>query len=76
MSETGNDPLSEVELVERWNAMHPAGTPVVVVLDSSERRQTVTRSVAWMVSDHASVLLEGISGSYALHRVTATSEAS
>ena len=48
---------------------HPAGTPVWVRRNGGAEEACFTRSAAWMVSDHASVLLTGISGSYGLEFV-------
>ncbi len=54
-----------------WNAAHPVGTPVVVTRDDGSKLETVTRSVAWRICDHASVMVVGISGGYLLDRVQA-----
>ena len=55
--------------VAAWNAAHPVGTPVTVTLDLGEQVETKTRSVAWVICDHASVMVDGISGGYLLARV-------
>lgn len=64
--------------VADWNELHPAGTPVVVTNDAGQPMHTKTRSEAWMLgADSRSpghtpvVLLEGISGAYALERCRA-----
>lgn len=73
--------LREAEAMEQalcaaWS--HPAGTRVVVTLDDGSERETATRSQAWMLGAEPSrgrgghtavVLLDGISGGYALRRV-------
>lgn len=53
-----------------WNAAHPVGTPVTLRKDLGDLVETRTRSVAWRIGDHASVMVEGISGGYLLERVT------
>lgn len=53
---------------DAWNAAHPPRVPVIVTLDCGEQFETFTRSIAWRVCDHASVLVDGISGSYLLRR--------
>ncbi|MCO5167898.1 MAG: hypothetical protein M9894_16260 [Planctomycetes bacterium] len=54
-----------------WNARCPVGTPVRYWpgVREGEGRQGVTRSLAWVVSGHASVLVTGQSGSVALSHV-------
>jgi hypothetical protein len=57
---------------DAWNDSNPIGTSVVVRMDSEENRETVTRSVAQVLSGHTAVIwLGGISGCYALGRVEA-----
>lgn len=57
--------------VERWNREHPIGTRVAYRSDPhAAPRETATRSVAWIICDHASVLVEGISGGVALDALT------
>lgn len=57
--------------VDRFNAVHPIGQSVSVKLDNGERRVTTTRSEASILSGHSAVIwLDGISGCYALDRVT------
>ena len=57
-------------LVENFNLKYPVGTEVVVKRDSGEKLRTKTRSAAWMLSGHTPVIMvEGISGAYALDRV-------
>lgn len=57
--------------VERFNAQHPIGTPVRYWRGLREGEGTVsrTRSAAALMSDHASVWIEGVSGSIALSHV-------
>lgn len=54
---------------DAWNAAHPIRVPVIVTKDLGEQVATFTRSIAWRISDHASVLVDGISGGYLLERV-------
>jgi hypothetical protein len=62
--------MKPVKAVADWNAKHPIGTPVNVKLDGGETRETVTRSVAEVLSGHSAVIwLEGIRGCYLLDRV-------
>jgi hypothetical protein len=55
--------------VTRWNELYPVGTPVAVTLDDGTTKLTRTRSMAWVVCGHATVLVEGISGGYSLERM-------
>lgn len=53
-----------------WNAAHNVGRDVTVLMDSGEKKTTKTRSEAWLMGGHTAVImLEGISGCYALERV-------
>lgn len=52
-----------------WNGNHQPGIAVTVRLDNGELMSTTTRSAAWVLCDHASILVEGISGGYKLSRV-------
>ena len=54
---------------DRWNAAHPSGTPVVLTDDFGRKHETRTRSIAWVVCDHVSVLVEGRTGGYLLDRI-------
>ncbi len=56
--------------VAAWNEQHPSGTAVDVRMDDGTVLVTHTRSIAWLISNHASVLVDGISGGYLLERVT------
>ncbi len=60
-----------------WNAAHPGGTPVTVApyggCRPDELIRTKTRSAAWVISGHASVLVEGKSGGYGLEFVKVAS---
>lgn len=53
-----------------WNAAHPIGTRVTVapynLCRQNELIKTTTRSAAWVISGHASVMVEGKSGGYGL----------
>ncbi|WP_042697010.1 hypothetical protein [Azospirillum sp. B506] len=60
--------------VERFNRDVPIGSAVKVRKDSGEVVQTVTASEAYVLSGHTPVIfLRGISGCYALDRVTPAS---
>ena len=57
--------------VSDWNKKHEIGCGVVVTMDDGSEVETNTRSDAWLLSERSPViLLEGISGGYALSRVT------
>lgn len=57
--------------VENWNLKHAIGSPVVVTLDSGEKRETVTISEAYILGGHSAVIsLDGVRGYYLLDRVT------
>jgi hypothetical protein len=65
------------ESCDRWNREHPIGSPVWVLRDHGERVASRTRSEAYLVAyGEPVVLLEGISGCYALYRVTYRDEVS
>lgn len=74
-----NKPLSPQERMRRdqrsvtaWNANHEIGVRVIVTTDDGKQMRTTTRSDAFMLGGHTAVIhLEGITGAYALHRVTA-----
>lgn len=60
--------------VERFNRDVPIGSAVTVRKDGGEVIQTVTDSKAYVLSGHTPVIfLRGISGCYALDRVTPAS---
>lgn len=66
------DTAKEQALCDAWNAAHPVGTKVTVEMDSSEIRETVTRSEAQVLQGRTAVIwLVGVVGCYALYRVTA-----
>lgn len=68
-------PTPQLE-VDVWNKCNPIGTPVKVRKDNGETVATVTRSRAEVLSGHSAVIwLDGISGCYALDRVTADTAA-
>ena len=50
----------------RW----PIGTPVTVTKDDGAQVDTLTRSAPWKLGDTWVILLEDISGGYALARVS------
>lgn len=64
----------QAAMLASWT--HPAGTPVWVRRNEGPEEACFTRSAAWMVSGHASVLLTGISGSYGLEFVRLRENAS
>lgn len=56
--------------VKFWNEEHPVGTDVIVTKDLGDEVRTKTRSAAWVLSGHSAVIMvDGISGCYALERV-------
>lgn len=55
--------------VEAWNRDVPVGTEVIRTDDMGEKHRTRTRSIAWIVCGHASVMVDGISGGYLLERI-------
>jgi len=56
---------------DEWNRDHQPGEAVIVKLDDGTTEYTKTRSIAWDLGDHTSVvLLKGRTGGYALDRVT------
>lgn len=58
--------------VDDWNRAHQVGIEVEYRLDDGAVKQTRTRSEAWVLSGHTAVImLDGVAGCYALHRVTA-----
>ncbi len=59
-------------LLVAWT--HPPGTEVLVTHDDGIEYPTRTRSAPWMISGHPSILLEGISGGFALSRVRVPSD--
>ncbi|MBL4761250.1 MAG: hypothetical protein JKY93_00955 [Gammaproteobacteria bacterium] len=66
------------ETATEWNDAIPIGTDVIVLLDGSQKATvTKTKSEAWdNIRGGASVLLDGISGGYALTHVYAIEEQS
>jgi hypothetical protein len=57
--------------VNDWNKKHAEGIAVKVKKDNGVEAFTVTTSKAWMLGGHTPVImLRGISGCYALERVT------
>lgn len=62
---------NEQTTVEAWNIEHPVGAPVVLTRDSGEQFHTTVKSPAQVLSGHIPVVwVDGISGCYALSRVT------
>lgn len=58
------------KIAENWNSLYPVGTPVKVRKDDKSILDTHTRSEAWVVCGIPVVLVRGISGGYALDRVS------
>lgn len=58
---------ADLERFAAWK--HPEGTPVIVRRDDGSEFATRTRSMPWDLCGTPVVLLEGISGGYALERV-------
>lgn len=64
------DKAAGAAVVEAWNAAHPSGTPVTLTKDDGSTIETATRSVAWALGNgEPVVLVEGITGCYALDRI-------
>ena len=60
------------KMVEEWNKSYSVGQPVCVKKDNKTSFETETTSVAIMLGGHTPVVgVKGISGVYALDRVTA-----
>ena len=67
------DPKREQGKVDAWNAVHPVGTEVSVLLDNGSKLRTKTTMPATLLGGHTAVAwLEGVSGAYRLDRCTAT----
>lgn len=65
-------PKQQFKMVSEWNKAHPAGTKVTVAKDDQTTLETETTSEAWMLGGHTAVInVRGITGCYALQRVTA-----
>jgi hypothetical protein len=64
--------------VNQWNQAYPVGTKVEVLLDSGERKETVTTSEAWMLGKSRThpghtpvIMLKDVRGCYLIDRVRA-----
>ena len=68
--------MVENKIVEEWNKNHKGGINVEVMKDDGSTIFTKTRSIAWVLGDTPVILLEGISGGYALERVSPFDETS
>ena len=55
--------------VEEWNSANGPGTPVVRVDDIGREHRTKTRSMAWVCSGVAVVMVEGVAGGCDLRRI-------
>jgi len=63
--------MTENKIVEEWNKNYKIGIDVEVMKDDGSTIFTKTMSLAWVLGGHTPViLLEGISGGYALERVS------
>lgn len=63
--------MTENKIVEERNKNYKIGIDVEVMKDDGSTIFTKIRSVAWVLGDHTPViLLEGMSGCYALERVS------
>ena len=60
---------AQAQADDLWNAMHPVGTEVDRTDDLGNVHRTRTRSIAWVICGHASVMVEGITGGYLLSRM-------
>ncbi len=66
------NPKREQGKVDAWNAVHPVGTAVIVLLDDGQRLRTKTVAPASLLGGHTAVCwLENVSGAYRLDRCTA-----
>ncbi len=74
MSSNRHDPLrltpAQLARAMRW----PIGTAVTVTTDDGSPLETVTRSAPWRRGRTWVILVEGISGDYALGRVVERAE--
>lgn len=62
--------------LDEWNKANPIGTKVTVRLDSGVPFETKTKREAYLLGGHTKVVfVDGISGAYALNRVTVGWEA-
>ena len=59
--------------IAAWNDAYPVGQRVRVLKDGGATIETTTRSMASVMCCSAVIWLDGISGCYALDRVTAIS---
>ena len=72
----GKKEKEQARIAKEWNEKHPVGIAVIVTKDDRTEFKTKTRSSAYMLGESgeypghtAVVMLEGISGCYALDRV-------
>ncbi len=67
---------SQEQSAQDWNNRHRIGVAVTVTRDDGSKVNTVTKSDAYLLGHgQAVILLEGISGCYALDRVGPADEA-
>ena len=63
--------IEKQRMVENWNRKFIPGQKVKVKLDSGTEKVTTTKTNAELLGGHTpAIFLEGISGCYALDRVT------
>lgn len=68
-------PAEQATMVARWNERHRIGAEVNVTRDDGSIMSTRTRSDAWLLGGHTAVIMvEGITGGYALERVSENQE--
>jgi len=66
-----NNPDRLQKLCDDFNSRYPVGTPVAVLQDGGNVRETITTAEAQVLSGHSAVIwLKGISGCYLLERVS------
>lgn len=54
---------------DNWNAKYKFPMAVTLTDDFGEKHETRTRSIAWEICGHASILVDGRSGGYLLERI-------
>jgi len=63
------------EQVDAWNASNPSGTDVILTDDFGKEEKTKTRSEAWVLGGHTSVVMvNGRTGGYLLDRIRPVTE--
>lgn len=54
---------------DEWNKKYNFPMEVILTDDDNKDHKTRTRSIAWEICGHASILVEGRSGGYLLSRI-------